>query len=141
MDLLSGPQLYRNIVGTLQYLTITCPEIAYFVNRVCQFMHNPSESYWAAVKHILRYLKGAIDARLIFRPSKDSRLFCFTDAGWVSGPDDRRSQYGFFIYFGGNLVSWAPRKQKVVARSSTEVEYRAIAFASAKLIWLQQLLK
>lgn len=132
--------LYRSIVGALQYATITRPEISYSVNRVCQFMHKPSDHHWAAVKRILRYLKGSLNTGLFFRPARDSRLVCFTDAGWASDPEDCRSQHGFSIYFGGNLVSWSSRKQNVVARSSTEAEYRAIAFASAELIWLQQLL-
>ncbi|CAM8976219.1 unnamed protein product [Rhodiola kirilowii] len=140
-DPLTDPHLYRSIVGALQYVTITRPEISYSVNRVCQFMHSPSDHHWAAVKRILRYLKGTIDDGLLFRPSRDSRLVCFADAGWASDPDDCRSQHGFSIYFGGNLVSWSSRKQKVVARSSTEAEYRAIAFASAELIWLRQLLQ
>lgn len=68
-------------------------------------MHSPSEHHWDAVKCILHYLKDTIDAGLIFRPSRDSRLVCFTDTGWASDPDDCRSQHGFSIYFGGNLVS------------------------------------
>ncbi|KAJ9552510.1 hypothetical protein OSB04_016555 [Centaurea solstitialis] len=91
-DPMNNPALYRSIVGALQYVTITRPEIAYSVNRVCQFMHNPSEHHWTAVKRILRYLKGTLDLGLIFRPSSDSKLVCFTDAGWISDPDDCRSQ-------------------------------------------------
>lgn len=132
--------LYRSVVGALQYATITRPEITYAVNRVCQFMHNPTEAHWSAVKRILRYLKGTIGAGLYFRPSSDSRLLCYTDAGWISDPDDCRSQHGFSLYFGSNLISWASKKQSAVARSSTEAEYRAIAFAAAEIMWLQQLL-
>ena len=54
-DPLSDTQLYRSTVGALQYVTITRPEIAYYLNRVCQFIHNPSESHWAAIKCILRF--------------------------------------------------------------------------------------
>ncbi|CAM8989726.1 unnamed protein product [Rhodiola kirilowii] len=138
---LADPTLYRSVVGALQYVTITRPEISYAVNRVCQFMHNPTESHWCAVKRILRYLKGTISSGLTLQKARDSRLVAFSDAGWASDPDDCRSQHGFAIYFGGNLISWSSRKQKVVARSSTEAEYRAIAFAAAELIWLQQLLQ
>lgn len=48
--------LYRSIVGALQYATITRPKISYTVNRVCQFMHSPTDTHWKAVKRILRYL-------------------------------------------------------------------------------------
>lgn len=103
-------------------------------------MHNPTETHWAAVKRILRYLKGSIDSGLVLTKAPDSRLVTFSDAGWASDPDDCRSQHGFAVFYGGNLVSWASKKQNVVARSSTEAEYRAIAFAASELIWLQQLL-
>ena len=49
---------FRQIVGALQYLTFTCPDICFDGNRVCQFMHAPTDSHWAVVKRILRYLRG-----------------------------------------------------------------------------------
>lgn len=70
----------------------------------------------------------------------DSSLVAFSDAGWISNLDDSRSQHGFALFYGGNLISWSSRKQKAVVRSSTEAEYRALAFATTELIWVQQLL-
>lgn len=55
-DPFEDPKLYRQIVGALQYATITRPDIAFAVNRVCQFMHSPTLPHWQAVKRILRYL-------------------------------------------------------------------------------------
>ncbi|VVA35516.1 PREDICTED: Retrovirus-related Pol poly from, partial [Prunus dulcis] len=57
---LSDPTFYRSTVGALQYLTWTRPDLAFAVNQVCQHMHNPRESHLAAVKRILRYLKGTL---------------------------------------------------------------------------------
>jgi hypothetical protein len=54
----SNPTRFHQIMGALQYLTFIRPDICFAVNRVCQFMHAPTDSHWAAVKRILRYLKG-----------------------------------------------------------------------------------
>ena len=60
------PTFYRSIVGALQYVTLTRPEIAYSVNRVCQFMHCPLDEHWKAVKRILRYLAGKLNHGIHF---------------------------------------------------------------------------
>ena len=54
----NDPSLYRRLVGSLQYLTFTRPDIAFSVNRVSQFMHKPTVIHFSAVKRILRYLRG-----------------------------------------------------------------------------------
>lgn len=51
-------ELYRSVVGLLQYLTFTRPYIAFSIHQVCQFMYCPMESHFLAMKRILRYLKG-----------------------------------------------------------------------------------
>ncbi|KAK2454628.1 putative mitochondrial protein [Trifolium repens] len=136
--------LYRSVVGSLQYATITRPEISFAVNKVCQFMSNPLESHWIAVKRILRYLKGTLHLGLKIIPTNIHHplsLKAFCDADWASDPDDRRSTSGAALFFGPNLISWWSRKQQVVARSSTEAEYRSLAQATADVLWLQTLLK
>ena len=64
----------------------------------------------------------------------------YSDADWVSNADDRKSMSGICVFLGGNLITWRSRKQKVVARSSTGAEYRAIASATTDLVWVQNLL-
>lgn len=134
-------KLYRQVVGSLQYATITRPDIAYAVNRVCQYMHSPKTQHWQAVKRILSYLNGTLDHCLHFEPTKASSLLAYSDVGWISDKDDSRSQYGFAVFHGNKLISWTSRKQRVVARSSTEAEYRALAYTSAEILWINQLMR
>jgi len=137
--LLADPTKYRQTVGALQYASLSRPDITFAVNKVCQFMHAPSENHWSAVKRILRYLKGTSHFGLFIRHDSKSTLHAFTDvnwrttlnaysdADWAGCPDDRRSTGGFAIYLGSNLISWNARKQRTVSRSSTESEYKALA--------------
>ena len=132
---------YRSIVGMLQYLTLTRPDIAFAVNKVCQFLHSPTSIHWTTVKRILRYIRGTLRVGLKITKSKYTLVSAFSDADWAGSPDDRRSTGGFTVYFGDNLVSWSARKQATVSRSSTEAEYKSLANATAEIIWIQTLLK
>ncbi|TQE01264.1 hypothetical protein C1H46_013171 [Malus baccata] len=134
-----SPHQYRSIVGALQYLTFTRPDIAFSVNQCCQFMHHPMDSHVVAVKHILRYLSGTLHYGLQFQPGK-LQLQAYSDADWAGDPNDRRSTSGHIVYLGSSPISWASKKQHTVSRSSTEAEYRALAIAAAELAWVRQVL-
>lgn len=131
---------YRSIVGTLQYLSLTWPDISYCVNKVCQFMSSTT-SHWTAVKLILRYLKETCHLGLRITRCPSNFLSAFTDAVWAGDLDDRCSTSGYAIFLGTNLVSWSSRKQPTVSRSSTEAEYKGLANATAELTWIQVLLQ
>jgi histone deacetylase 1/2 len=130
---------YKSIVGGLQYLTLTRPDLSFSVNKVCQYLHAPTTAHWSAVKRILRYIHGTRIVGLTFQLSRSTLLSAYSDADWAGDLDDRRSTGGFAIFFGPNLVSWSARKQPTVSRSSTEAEYKALANATAELIWVEAL--
>ena len=132
---------YRSVVGALQYLTLTRPDISFAVNKVCQYLHAPTSAHWTAVKRIFRYLKPTISIGLRIIKSPSTLVSGFSYADWAGCVDDRRSTGGFAIFFGCNLVSWSERKQATVSRSSTEAEYKAMANATAEMIWIQSVLR
>jgi hypothetical protein len=89
---------YRSIVGALQYITLTRPDIAFSVNKVTQFLHVPTTVNWTAVKRILKYLHGTISLGLWLTKSSSTIVSAFSNADWAGCPDDSRSTCGFAIY-------------------------------------------
>ena len=138
---LSSPTDYRMLVGCLQYLMLTRPDISFAINNIAQYMSNPLSTHMLAVKRILRYVKGTIDQGLLLRPQPASScLSAYSDAGWAGCINTRRSTTGYLIYHGANLVSWCSKKQPTVSRSSAESEYRALSHACAETTWHTYLL-
>jgi len=131
---------FRSLAGALQYLTFTKPDIAYSVQQVCLHMHDPREPHLAALKRILRYIKGTLHLGLLLRPSSQSELTVYSDADWAGCPDTRKSTSGYAVFLGDNLVSWSSKRQNTVSKSSAEAEYRVVANGVAEATWLRQLL-
>ncbi|XP_039851237.1 uncharacterized mitochondrial protein AtMg00810-like [Panicum virgatum] len=136
----SDPTLYRSIVGALQYLTLTCPDLTYAMQQAFLHMHDPNDGHWTLVKRILRYVRGTSAKGLQLRRSTSPTLVAYSDADWAGCPDTRRSTSGFYVFFGDSLVSWSSKRQATVSRSSAEAEYRGVANAAAECCWLRHLL-
>jgi hypothetical protein len=103
-------------------------------------MHDPREPHLAALKRILRYVRGTLDLGFLLQPSDSGDLIVYSDADWAGCPDTRRSTSGYDVFLGDNLVSWSSKRQNTVSRSSAEAEYRTMANDVAEATWLRQLL-
>ena len=104
------PALYRSIVGGLQYLILTRPDIAYSVHKLSQYLSNPTLQHWLACKKVLRYLQATATHGLYIQKEGTlglTGLTGYSDADWACDIDDRKSIGAYCIYLGNNLISWS----------------------------------
>ena len=134
------PSLYRSLVGALQYLTFTRPDLSYAVQQVCLSMHDPREAHMLALKRIVRYLQGTLDHGLYLYPSSVYKLIAYTDADWGGCPNTHCSTSGYCVFLGDNLLSWSAKRQPTLSRYSAEAEYLGVANMVSESCWLRNLL-
>ena len=103
-------------------------------------MHRPTSDHYSAVKRLLYYLCGTVDQGIILHRQSNLALHAFFDANWAGNQDEYTSTSAYIVYLGRNPISWSSKKQRTLAQSSTEVEYRSIANIAAELNWICSLL-
>lgn len=130
---------YMEAIGSLLFAAqITRPDISYAVNLLSRFSSNPGKAHWAAVKRVLRYLKGTINRKLIYH-QKPTEIEGYCDADYGGNLDSRQTTTGFVFTLQGAAISWCSKSQKRITLSSTESEYIAMVGAVKESIWLKQL--
>jgi hypothetical protein len=151
----SDHQLYMEMTGTLMYAAIsTRPDIAHAAHSLASRMQSPARRDLTAAKRVLRYLSGTRDIGLVFGSRNgdslgDSRgrsplrmdVCAYADADWANDKRDRRSVTGWVAKLNGDVVSWAAKKQRVVALSTCEAELYAEAASMQEVLWLRGLMK
>lgn len=120
LSLLSGtplddPKQYRMVIGSLQYLAYTRPDIAYCVNRLSQYMHKPTDIHWQAAKRLLRYLASTLSHGIFISKSSPLHLHAFSDADWTGDTDDFVSTNAYIFYMVSTPIAWSSKKQSGVA--------------------------
>ena len=78
---------------------------------------------------------------MLYENKGHTQIVGYSDVDWAGSPTNRRSTSRYCVFIRGNLISWKSKKQDVVARSSAEAEYQAMALATCELIWLKHLLQ
>ena len=133
---------YRSLVGSLRYLVHTRPDLAFSVGYVSRFMEEPHEEHMAAVKQILRYVAGTLNRGLFYNRGNGEKplLTGYSDSDYAGDVDERKSTSGIVFFLGDTAISWQSIKQKIVAKSSCEAEYIAVATASCQGVWLSRVL-
>ena len=136
-----NPTLYRSLIGSLQYLTHTRPDILFAVGILSRHMENPTQEHYIGVKRVLRYLKGTENYGLFYkRGDLRGELIGYSNSDFAGDRNDRKSTSGHIFFLGGMAVSWSSQKQSIVALSSCEPEYIAATSATCQAVWLSRLL-
>ena len=107
---LQDPGRYRRLVGKLNYLPITRPNISFPVSVVSQFLQSPSDGHWDATVYILHYVKGTPGQEVLYDNRSHTQIVGYSDANWAGSPTDRRFTLGYYVFIGGNLISWKIKK-------------------------------
>jgi len=135
-------KLFQQIIGSLLYVQIgTRPDISFAVSRLAQYASNPSQEHIRLAKHVLRYLKGTSDLKLVYDGAQANGLFGYSDSSWADDPDDRHSTAGYVYLLADAAISWCSRKQRTAAQSTTEAEYMALAEAGNQANWYRMFLE
>jgi len=88
----------------------------------------------------LHYIYGTLDEGVIVHCDSPLSLHAFSNVNWAGDKDAYSSTSAYIVYFGCNPISWNLKKQKTIARTSTEAEYRSVVATATKLKWLCYLL-
>jgi hypothetical protein len=112
--------LYRQLFGSLLYLTHTRSDLSFDVGLVSMYMKTPHDSHWKATKRILRYVRGTFQFEIHYSSGGTPLLVGFTDSDWVGDLDDRKSTTGYVFILGLGPVTWAYKKQQAISLSSAE---------------------
>ena len=99
-------------------------------------MQDPKESHGAALKQVLRYLRGTTSPGLCFTGATSLILTGYSDSSHSVDIDDGKSTTGPVFYLGNSPVTWSSQKQEIVALSSCETEFMAATEAAKQAIWL-----
>ena len=127
------PTEYHVVVRSLQYLCLTRLNIAFTLNKLSQFMHQPTIEHQTYAKHLLRYLCGTSDHDILLYQNSPWALHVFSNVDWVSNKDDFLSTNAYIMYLRHNLISWNFKEQRIVAHFFIEVEYRFFVATASQL--------
>ena len=131
---------YRRNIGCLRYLIHTRPDLSFTVGVLSRYVQAPKQSHDAALKQILRFLRGTMTYGLEFKRSIGTNIDGYSDSSHNVDEDDGRSTTRHIFYFASSPITWCSQKHETVALSSCEAEFMAAPEAAKQVILLHELL-
>ncbi|XP_048232904.1 secreted RxLR effector protein 161-like [Ricinus communis] len=125
---------YKQVVGSLMYLTATHPDMIFMVNLISRYMENPTEMHLQVAKRVLKYLKGTIEFGIFYKKGGDGELHVYSDSDYAGDLEDRKSTSGYIFLLSSGAISWSSKKQPVVSLSTTEAEFIAAASCACQAV-------
>ncbi|XP_074352333.1 secreted RxLR effector protein 161-like [Apium graveolens] len=144
MDLEKGQEIlhkpYAEVAESLMYAMLcTRPDLAYPVSLVSRYQSNPSQAHWEAVKRIMKYLKGTLHHKLVYREDALD-IIGYYDVDLGGDKDDGKSTSGHLFILTGAAVCWGSKKQGCVVRYTQEAEYVACSMSAIHAVWIRRFL-
>lgn len=131
---------YKQIVGSLMYLTSTRPDLMYATSLLSRYMAKPTELHLQVAKRVLRYLKGTMNMRIFYKmSSQDKELKAYTDNDYAGDAEDRKSTSGYTFLLSSGAVAWSSKKQPIVTLSTTEAEFVAVTVCACQAVWMKRI--
>lgn len=91
---------YKQIVGSLMYLTATRPDLMYVVCLISRYMEKPTDIHLQAAKRVLRYLQGTVDMGILYSKGGSEELIAYVDSDYAGDVDDRKNTSGYLFFLG-----------------------------------------
>lgn len=130
---------FKQIVGSLMYLTATRPDLMFIVSLISRYMGKPTELHFQAVKRVLRYLNGTTNFEIFYKKGGSKSLIGYTDSDYAGDVEDRKSTSGYVFMLGSRAISWSSKKQPIVTLSTIEAEFVADASCASQAIWMKRI--
>jgi hypothetical protein len=130
---------FASAIGSIMYAMIcTRPDVSFALSVSSRYQSNPGMGHWTVVKNILKYLNRTKEMFVVFGGDEELIVKGYTDASFMTDPDDFKSQSGYVFTLNGGAVSWKSSKQSTVADSTMEAEYIAASEASKEGYWIKK---
>lgn len=130
---------YREALGCIMYAQyVARPDLSFAVALLSRFASNPGQQHWAAVLHVLAYIKATLHFALMYGGDGHQSIapIGYTDADYASDVDTRRSYAGYLFLQGGGPTSWSTKLLPRPTLSTSESEYMAMTRAAQQLEWM-----